>query len=36
MTTTTIKQPRIVSETEWLEERKQLLVKEKEFTRLGD
>src|SRR6516164_10237568 len=36
MTTTSIKQPRIVSETEWLEERKQLLVKEKEFTRLGD
>lgn len=36
MATTKIEQPRIVSETEWLAERKRLLVKEKEFTRLGD
>jgi predicted dithiol-disulfide oxidoreductase (DUF899 family) len=36
MTTTKTEQPRIVSETEWLEERKKLLIREKEFTRLGD
>ena len=36
MTTTKIEKPRIVSETEWLEERRKLLVREKEFTRLGD
>jgi predicted dithiol-disulfide oxidoreductase (DUF899 family) len=36
MTTTKIEQPRVVSETDWLAERKRLLVKEKEFTRLGD
>jgi predicted dithiol-disulfide oxidoreductase (DUF899 family) len=36
MATTKIEQPRIVSETEWLAERKRLLVEEKEFTRLGD
>lgn len=36
MTTTKTEQPRIVSETEWLEERKKLLLREKEFTRLGD
>jgi predicted dithiol-disulfide oxidoreductase (DUF899 family) len=34
--TTKIEQARIVSETEWLEIRKQLLAKEKELTRLGD
>ena len=36
MTATKTEQPRIVSETEWLEERKKLLIREKEFTRLGD
>jgi predicted dithiol-disulfide oxidoreductase (DUF899 family) len=38
LTMTTIEQehPRVVSEAEWLEHRKRLLAKEKEFTRLGD
>jgi predicted dithiol-disulfide oxidoreductase (DUF899 family) len=31
-----LEHPRIVSRGEWLEERKRLLAKEKEFTRLGD
>ena len=36
MTTNTIEYPRVVSRAEWLAARKQLLLKEKEFTRLRD
>lgn len=36
MTTAEGRAPRIVSEAEWLEERKRLLLKEKELTRLED
>lgn len=36
MDATTYELPRIVSRDEWLEQRKQLLAKEKEFTRLRD
>jgi predicted dithiol-disulfide oxidoreductase (DUF899 family) len=36
MSTNTIGLPRIVSRAEWLEDRKRLLRKEKEFTRLSD
>jgi predicted dithiol-disulfide oxidoreductase (DUF899 family) len=36
MTTSKIEHPRVVSRAEWLEDRKKLLAKEKEFTRLGD
>jgi predicted dithiol-disulfide oxidoreductase (DUF899 family) len=36
MSTTSTEKPRIVSRPEWLEVRKALLAKEKEFTRLGD
>jgi predicted dithiol-disulfide oxidoreductase (DUF899 family) len=36
MTTSKIEPPRVVSRAEWLEQRKGLLAREKEFTRLGD
>ncbi len=36
MTTNTIEYPRVVSRAEWLAARKELLLKEKEFTRLRD
>ena len=36
MSTLIAPSPRIVSQGQWLEERKALLTKEKEFTRLGD
>ena len=36
MTTNKIEYPRVVSRSEWLKDRKTLLAKEKEFTRLGD
>ena len=36
MTTTEIEHPQVVSEAEWLAARKELLAKEKEFTRQRD
>jgi predicted dithiol-disulfide oxidoreductase (DUF899 family) len=36
MSTTNVASPRVVSRAEWLDQRKSLLAKEKEFTRLGD
>jgi len=36
MTANKTEQPRVVSQTEWLENRKKLLEKEKELTRLSD
>ena len=36
MNTSTVVSPRIVSRRDWLDQRKALLAKEKEFTRLGD
>jgi predicted dithiol-disulfide oxidoreductase (DUF899 family) len=36
MTMSKIEYPRVVSRAEWLKDRKTLLAKEKEFTRLGD
>ncbi len=35
-TTTELKQPKAVSHSEWIEARKELLAKEKEFTRQRD
>src|SRR5258708_19475174 len=36
MSTSNVESPLVVSRGEWLEQRKALLAKEKEFTRLGD
>ena len=36
MSTSNVESPRVVSRGEWLEQRRALLAKEKEFTRLGD